>query len=175
MSARPDLIGQRFGKVVVIGISDRGKHFRKWECRCDCGGTAFVTTTKLRNRHVRSCGCLRRQATHGAARTGDEFPEYWIWNAMRGRCGNPKNKGYPGYGGRGITVCERWSKFENFIADMGRRPSPDLSLERKDNNGNYEPGNCIWADWFVQARNKRRIGRRSNASKLALELCGEGG
>lgn len=87
--------------------------------------------------------------SHGLSRT----PEHLIWKGMRKRCLNPNCERFPRYGGRGITICERWNNFENFLADMGKRPSPEHSLDRKDNNGNYEPNNCRWADPETQHTN----------------------
>ncbi|MCK1367604.1 hypothetical protein [Bradyrhizobium sp. 62] len=110
-----------------------------------------------------SCGCLRSELTSKRAATGDirrthgmrRTPEYGVWCAMRRRCENPKVDRYPQYGGRGIKVCERWKRFENFISDMGQRPDPSFSIERRDNNGNYEPANCKWAKNEEQTYNKR--------------------
>lgn len=90
--------------------------------------------------------------THGDSRS----PEYLVWNAMRGRCLNPKNPAYIHYGARGIGICPRWLSYENFLADMGRRPSPAHELDRRDNDGDYEPGNCRWATHKEQTRNTRR-------------------
>lgn len=108
----------------------------------------------------RSCGCLKDEILKTASRTHGHSspvsPEYRAWNNMRNRCSNPKVNHYQDYGGRGIRVCARWQIFENFLADMGRRPSPLYTLERMDNDGNYEPGNCKWATRYEQQHNKRR-------------------
>lgn len=110
--------------------------------------------TDLKKGHTSSCGCLRRETlrTHGLSRS---VPEYCVWECMIARCRNPSRSWFHLYGGRGISVCERWLNFENFLADMGPRPTPDHSLDRVNNDGNYEPGNCRWATRIEQANNTR--------------------
>lgn len=150
-------IGAVFGRLCVVS-KDTGKF---WNCVCACGKEARVVLHKLTTGHTRSCGCLlveRRgqdSITHGAA-IGGRTKEYSIWTKMRDRCkpGTGK-KSRENYAGRGITVCERWQSFENFLADMGPCPSPKHSIDRIDNEGNYEPGNCRWATMTEQGRNKR--------------------
>lgn len=128
-------------------------------CRCKCGTEKYVRKSKLLDGSSKSCGCYRRElnTTHG--QTGkavrEKSHEYWIWNAMVQRCTNANDAGYKNYGGRGITVCERWGKFENFFADMGARPSDQHSIDRDDNEKGYSPENCAWVDRNTQARNKR--------------------
>jgi hypothetical protein len=142
-----DLTGQRFGRLQVVGPAHVDRHGnRHWSCRCDCGTEITKVRGNLVNGWTKSCGCLQREVgknnrTHGMRHT----PEYEAWCNMRGRCFDPKNSAYKRYGGRGIMVCKRWLKFENFIADMGLRPSPKHSLDREDNDGNYTPKNCRWA------------------------------
>jgi hypothetical protein len=154
-----DITNQRFGRLITIKIVGKTNCLHTlWLCRCDCGTEKAVSSNKLRRGDTVSCGCgkldghLRR--THGAAAVGRETREYGIWKAMLQRCNNPNNKDFKFYGGRGITVCDRWSWFENFIADMGPKPE-GYSIERKNNNGNYEPDNCKWATHSEQMKNKR--------------------
>lgn len=153
-----DITSQRFSRLVVlgfVGISAYGKAL--WLCECDCKKCVVIAGNKLRSGHSRSCGCLSidtviaRSQTHGLR----SAPEYDVWNAMIQRCSNPKNKKYADYGGRGITVCARWRRFENFYADMGKRPTSAYSLERIDNNAGYEPTNCRWATIDEQLSNQR--------------------
>lgn len=150
--------GDRFGRLTVLrDLGTRGKQSRDWLCQCDCGALPrAVPQTSLKSGQTQSCGCLgaeRRRAactTHGHHKS----PEYRIWYGMRGRCENPNEFAFRDYGGRGILICERWSQFENFLADMGHRPA-GTSIERLDNDLGYEPDNCVWATKHQQSRNRR--------------------
>jgi hypothetical protein len=148
-----DLVGKKFNKLTVQKRINPNKLGVEWLCLCDCGGEKTITTSQLKR--IKSCGCLQKEVgkrvqTHGLSKT----KEFKIWLAMKDRCFREKNPRYKSYGGRGITVCERWLKFENFIKDMGSKPK-NKSLDRKNNNGNYEPSNCRWATSKQQANNRR--------------------
>ena len=162
--ARPvkDISGQTFGKLKVIELShiqrtkQDGTPLRQgvpyWLCECECGTVKPIRGASLKNGVQKSCGCDSRTArlTHGMEGT----KVYTVWASMKQRCQNPNHRAYHLYGGRGITVCERWQKFENFYADMG---DPDgRVIDRIDVNGNYEPGNVRWADWSTSNKNQRR-------------------
>jgi hypothetical protein len=158
--------GERFGRLVVIQSAERDKWRNLlWECQCDCGGFTLVTMHNLRSGNTRSCGCLKREALARSTLHGEgDKPtvEYKTWEAMIRRCESPKAVNFKDYGGRGIKVCAEWrADYRRFLVDMGRRPSQRHSIDRIENDGNYEPGNCRWATRSEQNSNKRRGNREA--------------
>jgi len=181
-----DITDKKFNMLTarkMIGLIPLGKAGKKralWECDCDCGKTGVrVTSNALRNNNTKSCGCyktqvIRRPKTHGYSRTRI----YETWSNMISRCEYGNRPDFEHYGGRGISVCQRWrDSFEDFLADMGDRPFPRATLERINVNGNYEPGNVRWATQKEQTRNKRnnRLVTISGVTKTVAEWAEESG
>lgn len=172
MRPRENIVGQRFGKLVVLErwIEQRRSFVR---CLCDCGETITRPLSYLTTGDTRSCGCYRKEVAtqaqldmagkHGEAVHSGRTPEYKVWGAMNNRCTNPRNGAWDNYGGRGITVCAEWrNDYPAFLAHVGRRPSPDHSIDRIDNDGNYEPGNVRWATLEEQNGNRRPLPERKH-------------
>jgi hypothetical protein len=152
-----DLVGQRFGRLVVQARAPSISRAARWECLCDCGGRKVAIGDNLRRHLTTSCGCAHREATSAATKTHglSRTATYNTWRSMLARCDNATEPCFHNYGGRGISVCDAWRSFDQFYADMGPRPSPSHSIDRINVDGNYEPGNCRWATASEQARNTR--------------------
>lgn len=150
-----DLTGKRFGELTVYCLANKRGNDRSayWHCECDCGNYSTVSTNNLNSGEVqrcKDCGNKRGNKTHGLTNTRT----YKLYQNMKTRCYNPNRDSWQRYGGRGITVCERWlESYENFLADMGECPE-GLTLDRINNDGNYEPSNCRWTNWSEQAKNR---------------------
>lgn len=155
-----------FGRLTVVGRAENAKDgSARWHCECICGGKSVTMGANLRRGSATSCGCIAREKaivhaakmgaatrTHGACDTA----EYRAWVSMQQRCYNDRHRQYKNYGARGITVCDQWrNDFKIFLADIGMRPSSAYSLDRRENSGNYEPGNCGWATSVEQNNNTR--------------------
>lgn len=156
---RSERIGKRYGRLTALRFLGN----RRWLCRCDCGVEKAIRTGQLASGQTSSCGCYRVERgrihgstinrRHGEGSNGKESAEYRAWSSMKNRCSSPTSLDYARYGGRGILVCDRWQRFEEFLSDMGRRPSSKHSIDRIDVNGNYELANCRWATATEQNRN----------------------
>lgn len=165
--AKLDLTNNRFGLLIALYETQYrgGDKSIKWFCLCDCGNTTIVSSNSLRQNVTKSCGCLQKQhQTFGSIKHGHTINNifsktYITWLNMIRRCSDPKVKNYENYGGRGIKVCERWLNFKNFLDDMGDKPE-GLVLDRKDNNGHYEPFNCRWVNYSVSNKNRRAFKKR---------------
>lgn len=158
MAQAKDEVGNVYGRLTVVKRAGSRSRKAMWECLCTCGKVSTVSGVYLRNGVTQSCGCLRAEravaatSTHGMTGT----PVHRAWRSMRARCYIPSATGYSNYGGRGIRVCPRWNKFDNFYKDVGNPPFSGATLERLDVNGDYAPGNCVWASRVEQSRNTRR-------------------
>lgn len=170
--------GSRYGKLVAVCLDRKIGKDQFWRFRCDCGTETVFRLDRARSGRKTSCGCEERPGgrTHGM--TGS--PEYWSWQHMRRRCQDANDPDWDRYGGRGIKVCDRWVKgeggltgFQCFLADMGRKPSPDCSIDRKDNDGHYEPGNARWACSVTQANNSahNRVVVYSSRAMTLVQAC----
>lgn len=159
----------RFDRLLILRRASRvGNGRPRWLCLCNCGKKKIILgddfARKNRSHATRSCGCHHRDLNfkHGNAYRGKQTHEYQIWGGMIQRCTNPNNNKWKYWGGRGIKVCRRWKDFRNFLADMGTRPQPELTLDRKNNNGNYTPLNCRWATLSQQNKNRRKFKKKSH-------------
>lgn len=153
-----NLKGRKFGMFTIIDFESRENLKTKWKCLCDCGNIFIVDGGNIHNGHTKSCGCLRKEvtskrlSTHRRSRTS----EYRIWGAMKDRCYNPNTKNYSDYGCRGIKICDRWKySFENFIEDIGFKPTKNHSIDRINNDLDYSKENCKWSTKKKQNNNKR--------------------
>lgn len=162
MKLRKDLTGLRVGRLKVLRVAESTASGTRWLCRCVCGAKTIVYSFNLIGTNtVSSCGCLRQEMVaaanfkHGDNTRTKRAPEYNIWSAMLDRCNNRKNPQYKDYGGRGIRVDPRWFNYKHFLEDMGRRPSPELTLDRRHNDRGYSKKNCRWATRKEQSANRR--------------------
>lgn len=172
-----DLTGQRFGLLVAESARCVGKDKSGWSCKCDCGGGKVVATSHLRSGAIQSCGCTKsakarnRMTKHGMCGTKG----YQVWVDMMARCYRKTCKAFGNYGARGISVCQQWHDVHSFLADMGEPPD-GMEIDRIDNNGNYEPGNCRWVTHQTNCNNRRRTifvefqGRSATLTEWAKEI-----
>lgn len=163
MGSFVDLTGSKFHRWTVLCRSEIRKNNKVvWECKCECGNEGLVTSYELTKGRSKSCGCLtsdvmkKRMTTHGDTGGGKTSRLFSIWKGMKQRASNPNTKMFKRYGGRGIVLCEEWkndfAKFKEWALDNGYEDN--LTIDRINNDGNYEPSNCRWADWVTQSRNK---------------------
>ncbi len=167
MAIMKDITGIRYNRLVALRAGKRVIGGIMWEFQCDCGGKKYIRSNHVKSGRVKSCGCwniealVDRSTTHGLAGS----PTYRSWQHLKERCTNPSDINYHRYGGRGITFCERWNVFENFLEDMGEKPE-GLQIDRIDNDGNYEPGNCRWVTGTENIRNASGTKLNTEAVKV---------
>lgn len=164
-----DLTGNVYGRLTVLEEAEKTEYGQsRWLCACECGTQKVIRGCSLVHGESLSCGCRKLEPNLKNRKHGESnSPVYRVWSSMLSRCQNPNHRAYANYGGRGIKVCPQWQVFENFLADMGKPPE-GLSLDRMDNDGNYEPANCRWATRSEQARNIRSLGRISTKTQVQL-------
>lgn len=178
MSRIKDLSGMTFGRLSALECTGRNRHgAAMWRCVCSCGESVEVVSYSLVQGTTKSCGCMKHDTpAHNRTHNMTKTPLFRVWASMHNRCNNSNVTCYQSYGGRGIKVCERWQKFENFLADIGDRPTPKHQIDRIDNDGPYSPENCQWAIPAQQAKNKRNNrfieanGERLHLSEWARRL-----
>lgn len=174
-----DLTNKKFGMLTAESVSHSGRKGVVWNCKCECGGVATYSAAHLLSGKIKACGCQRGKKIADAARTHGQWntPTHRSWQNMHARCRGGKGKGDRWYAAKGITVCERWGKYENFLADMGERPD-GKSLDRIDNSKGYSPDNCRWATAKEQALNRSNVtlyeymGRKLSISDWVREITG---
>lgn len=170
-----NLTTKSFGRWTVLEFSHTSKKVYYWKCRCECGAIKAIASANLIRGKSLSCGCLakelasKREKTHGLSKSRT----YRIWAGMKTRCTNPNETSWKYYGGRGIKLCDRWEKFQNFLEDMGEAPSKSHSIERMNVNGNYCKENCRWIEFKFQARNttKNTLITHNGVTLCAAEWC----
>jgi hypothetical protein len=162
-----DLTGRKYCRLIVIGLSGKKNKTNHllWTCKCVCGKLIECAGTSLNSGNTKSCGCLANELSsirnhkHGDINS----KEYRAWFNAKQRCTNPKNNRYKDWGGRNIKMCDRWlNSYENFLSDMGRAPTKRHSIDRINNDGDYEPSNCKWSTPYEQANNKRQYSIKTN-------------
>lgn len=175
---KDNLLGLRFGRLVVIEAAENKGKKPRWLCQCDCGKTKIVHSSSLKNGNTKSCGCFRTETTIARCSTNRSKDKtlYAVWNTIKQRCNNPNNKSYSNYGGRGITICDEWYNYDNFYEwSINNGYKHGLEIDRINNSLGYSPDNCRWVTKSVNANNKRNVKQYTinGESKSLPEWCRE--